>query len=277
MIYRISIALAIGVFAASSAAAQVVRFETSVGSFDMVLNPTNNPRLQGNVVNMLRYVDNGNYNGSWINRAAEGFVLQMGGFFSHTLRPALTVDSTRPVASFGPVTGAPMISGLSNTAGTVSLALSGSPANPNSGSSSFFINLGSNSNLDNAFTVFAAVPDMTVVNQIMALMQEDLTADPIFGASPNNLAFIDVPVQSNGFQVFIKRAFVVSDAMAITMATAGAESIMAESAAAGASGDASDLLGLSGLSSTAVPEPTSLVIAVASSYLMLSRRRARRR
>jgi cyclophilin family peptidyl-prolyl cis-trans isomerase len=274
MASRVGIALAIYLGIASAAAAQVVRFETSVGSFDMVLNPTNDLRLDGHVDNMLRYVANGNYNGSWINRADEGFVLQMGGFFSHTLRPPMTIASARPVDTFDPVRGQPMISGLSNTLGTVSLALPSGPggAIPDAGTSSFFINLRDNSGLDNAFTVFAAVPDMTVVNEIMALMQRDLTADPLFGESPGNLAFIDVPLQDNGFQVFITRAFVVSDAMAVTAATAGVQSIMAQSAASAGGVSSSPQV-----ASAAVPEPTTGGLVIFAAWCLLCFRSARAR
>ncbi len=61
---------------ASGAAAQVVRFETTMGDFDMVLNPTNNSKLQGHVDNMLEYIERETYTGTWINRADAGFVLQ---------------------------------------------------------------------------------------------------------------------------------------------------------------------------------------------------------
>ena len=44
--------------------------------------------------------------------------------------------------------------------------------NQDGGTSSFFVNLTSNTFLDADFTVFAAIPDMTVVNQIMALMTD---------------------------------------------------------------------------------------------------------
>src|SRR3954463_8416789 len=79
------------------ASAQVVRFETTMGDFNMVLNPTKNPLLQGHVDNMLDYVNRESYNGSWINRAEEGFVLQMGQFFSLTERPPITEDMVRRV------------------------------------------------------------------------------------------------------------------------------------------------------------------------------------
>lgn len=263
MLARVCFATLILFSAAAGVSAQVVRFETSLGSFDMVLNPTNNARLRGHVDNLLDYIENNNYNGSWINRADTGFVLQMGGFFAHTKRPPMTIASTRPVDAFAPIQGAPMITGLSNTVGTVSLALpglAGGGTNQNGGSSSFFVNLTSNTFLDADFSVFAAIPDMSVVNQIMALTKIDRTTDPMFGAGAGNLGFTDVPVQANGFQVFINRAFVITDTMTIARATAGVQSAIAQSEAAFASGgEGGSSARLS--SSGAVPEPASIATA----------------
>jgi cyclophilin family peptidyl-prolyl cis-trans isomerase len=270
-----------------------VRFETSVGDFDMVLNPTSNPVLQGHVDNMLQYVEGNNYLGSWINRADTGFVLQMGGFFSHTKRPPLTIDSTRSVQAFAPIAGEPAAEnpGLSNTVGTVSLALPGSAngTNQNGGTSSFFVNLTSNTFLDADFTVFAAIPDMSVINQIMALPTIDRTADPVFGAGAGNLGFTDVPIQANGQQVFIKRAFVISDTLAVAKAMAGVQSVMAASASGGDGTSGLPLLssvdggaanaGASGVlspSSAAVPEPTSCLLALVGAFgLGIASRRRR--
>src|SRR4051812_11323486 len=149
MTSRLGIAVAVCLCLAGAATAQVVRFETTMGNFDMVLNPTNNPKLQGYVDNFLDYVQHDRYLGSWINRAQKNddgsdFVLQMGGFFSHTKRPPLTVDSTRAVATVAPVKGVPAAdNGFSNTIGTVALALPGAGqgrAFPDEGTSSFFIN-----------------------------------------------------------------------------------------------------------------------------------------
>jgi len=279
MTSRIIIVWVASFLAASSAAAQVVRFQTSLGDFDMVLNPTNDPRLEEYANNLLQYVESERYRGSWINRAAEGFVLQMGGFFAHTKRPPLTIESTRPVATFDPVPGEPAatISGLSNTIGTVALALPGDGmggTNQDAGTSSFFINLTSNTFLDADFTVFAAIPDMTVVNQIMALMQVDRTTDALFGAGPGNLAFTDVPLLESGFQVFINRAFVIDDTLAMARARAGVAPIMAASAATFASGGAAPLA-----ATAIVPEPTSaamfLLAALGILPLWYRRRRTR--
>src|SRR4051794_24618011 len=277
MALRSGIAVAICLCLAGGATAQVVRFETTMGDFDMVLNPTHNSKLQAHVDNMLDYINRESYKGSWINRADTGFVLQMGGFYSMTKRAPITSDSVRSIQSFAPVPGEPAAEnpGLSNTIGTVSLALSGlatGATNQNSGTTSFFVNLGDNSGLDSDFTVFAAIPDMTVVNQIMALSTIDRTKDPDFGADPQNLAFTDVPVQTDGKQVFIKRAFVVGDAMTIVNDTAKVQSIMAQSAAsfddpsasivtAPSAGVASSTSPAAALTSTTVPEPASIALA----------------
>ncbi len=269
MLVRALFAMLMAVSLAATASAEVVRFETTLGNFDMVLNPTNNARLQGHVDNMLSYVEDNRYNGSWINRADTGFVLQMGGFFAHTKRPAMTMESVHSVDAFAPVQGEPAatFSGLSNTVGTVAMALPGGAGgtNQDGGTSSFFVNLTSNTFLDQDFTVFAAIPDMSVVNQIMALTKVDRTTDPLFGGGAGNLAFTDVPIQANGFQVFIKRAFEVTDTMSVAKAMAGVQSTVAfsESVAAGASFATSGGAGNGSLASSAiaVPEPTSILTA----------------
>jgi cyclophilin family peptidyl-prolyl cis-trans isomerase len=275
MLARVSLATLILFSLVPSASAQVVRFETTVGSFDMVLNPTNNARLEGHVDNMLAYVRNNSYNSSWINRADTGFVLQMGGFHAHTKRPPMTIDSTRPVDSFTPIQGEPGITGLSNTVGTVSLALPGGAGgtNQDGGTSSFFVNLTSNTFLDADFTVFAAISDMTVINQIMALTTVDRTTDPVFGAGAGNLAFSDVPVTSEGFQVFIKRAFVISDTMSVARAMAGVQSAVNFSQLSVGGGGSSEP---SFATTAAVPEPSSAVaalLATAGGWFFARRRR----
>lgn len=266
MLPRVSLLALILCSCATSLPAQLVRFETTIGDFDMVLNPRNEARLQGHVNNLLQYVNNNSYNGSWINRADTGFVLQMGGFFSQTKRPPLTVATgTRSVDSFTPVLGEPAstFTGLSNTVGTVAMALPGLPTggtNQDGGSNSFFVNLTSNTFLDADFTVFAAIPDMTVVNQIMALTKVDKTTDPNFGAGGGNLAFSDIPVTVDGFQVFIKRAYAITDTMSVARAVAGVQSALAmsESAAAAASSSAS------GSAAIAAPEPSAIALILAS-------------
>ncbi len=281
MTSRLTLAFVICSYLATSAAAQVVRFETTVGNFEMVLNPTNDPRLQGNVDNLLQYVEDNRYSSSWINRAPEGFVLQMGGFFSHTKRVPITIASTRPVFTFDPVRGVPASSvGLSNTVGTVAFALpSDINQNPlrDAGTSSFFINLASNTFLDPNFTVFAAIPDMTVVNQIMSLMQVDLTANPLFGAGSGNAGFEDVPLSVDGKQVFITRAFVVIDSLSVARARAGVQSTMAMAAATFNGEDVTSEAPISAAAhaSIAVPEPASAAMLLLGLFCLMGRRGGR--
>lgn len=266
MIRRLSLTAVFSLLIATSAIGQVVRFETTVGDFDMVLNPTNNPVLQAHVDNMLEYVNADRYRGSWINRAAENFVLQMGGFYSHTKRVPPSIINTHAVGSFGNVLGEPAAEnpGLSNTVGTVALALPGNAfggTNQDGGSSSFFINLTSNNFLDADFTVFAMIPDMTTINNIMALMQTDLTQDPNFGAGGGNLGFSDVPLEDSGFQVFIKRTFVINDTLEMARARAGIASVMAASLAGGGRGGSAARFAPP--SATVAPEPASIVMLLA--------------
>src|SRR3954451_8287810 len=107
MALRSGIAVAICLCLAGGAPAQVVRFETTMGNFDMVLNPTHNSKLQGHVDNMLDYIERETYKGSWINRDDTGFVLQLGGFFWVLNPPPMTSESVRSIQSFAPVAGEP--------------------------------------------------------------------------------------------------------------------------------------------------------------------------
>lgn len=226
MISRFCTALALASLLLTSASAQTIRIDTNVGNIDFVLNPTNNPALVGHVDNILQYVNGDLYDSSVINRAAEGFVLQFGGFSLDSLIVPSSFDSFVDIPSFDPVVvdsdgdlNADFIPdsnndmvvdnidaaavGLTNTIGTVSLALQS--GNPNSGTSSFFVNLGDNSELldPQAFVPFAEVPDMTTVDLIMALPQV-----PVPGGG---LASQDFPTVNNASVVFIERAFVLED------------------------------------------------------------------
>jgi cyclophilin family peptidyl-prolyl cis-trans isomerase len=306
MVYRFGLFVVLLVFLAFPAEAQqVVRFETTDGNFDMVLNPTNNPVLNDYAQNLLNYVQNNAYLGSWINRAAKTtdrssgastpFVLQMGGFFSHTRRPPPTVNSIGVVnQTFADVPGHPaQLLGLSNTVGTVSLALPQNPdrsTNQDAGSTSFFINSTNNSFLNPDFTVFAAIPDMTTVNKINALQtidRTDPTKDPTFAAQAGGLGFSEVPIDANGFQVFIKNAFLITDTLTTARDIAAVQSVIGQSglpasnpfsagdasalAASGAGGGGAPL----GLSSNSVPEPTTigLMMLAAMGFGCCSRRR----
>ena len=225
MIFRLGCGFLLAVIFFAPTSAEVVRFQTDVGNIDMVLNPTNDSRLQEHVDNLIDYVEARRYHCTVINRAAEGFVLQMGSFFTTTLIAPAVVNGFEPIDTFDPISGVPAstTSNLSNTRGTVAMALPGLPGggtNQNGATSSFFVNLDDNStSLDPDFTVFAQIPDMETVDKIMGLQQKNLTEDFSFGANPGNLAFSDVPLQDNGNQVFIQKAFLLEDTIAVAAAT----------------------------------------------------------
>lgn len=280
--------------------AQTVRFTTSVGAFDMALNPTGDPNLQPLVDNMLANVGAGVYHDVWVNRADPGFVLQLGSF---------TIDSTdvddlargfESAESFAPITvdsnGDPTdgldFAAMSNTRGTVSLALSA--GNPNSGSASFFVNVGDSSFLDaQGFVPFAFVDDMTVIDQIMTGPRMDL--GPQLGQGAGNLAFANVPMTSDGGLILIETAAVISDEpfsfvdpllsavnTAVTEAEASAFDSALSDAAAEAVTDVDDIFteaieagiidSAAASVATATPEPGSALLAAFAAAMAAFRR-----
>ena len=258
-------ALVLGCLAVMPVAAQTVRFDTNVGNFDLELNPTGNPNLQGHVDNIISYVESGRYDLTVINRAAEGFVMQMGGFqLNDTLDLPAAFSEFPSVPSFDPVIvdadndGAVDfdVSNLLNTRGTVSLALS---ANANTGTSSFFVNVGDNASLDAAnlrFVPFATVTDMATIDLILGLPQASL--------GDGGLAGSDVPILEGDQLVFVERAFVldpVDEEMAEALAIGGGDAT------------AGDAFGVSSASSSnpqplTVPEPPALVLALGALMLI---------
>ena len=156
------------IFIASAAvvkAEPTVRFDTSMGVIEIKLRPDVAPI---HVENFLQYVNDGDYNNSFIHRSIAGFIVQGGGFtfinqaFNYVpVDPAIVNEFT-----------------LSNVRGTVAMAKVGS--DPNSATSQWFINLADNaSNLDfqnGGFTVFGEVSvGMDVADAIAALPFVDLT------------------------------------------------------------------------------------------------------
>lgn len=201
---------------ATGASAQTVRFHTTVGSFDVLLNPTGAPQLQPYVDSFLQYVDAGAYEGVVINRADQGFVVQLGGFTT-------SATTTAEVPSSGFDEAPPLdpvivdsdndgnidfdASPFSNTRGKVAFALR--PSEVNVLTSSFFVNLGDNSFLDaQGFVPFASIADMTFFENVDALDRVDLSSTI---GQLNNLAYTDVPVVNGNQLVLVERANVVPE------------------------------------------------------------------
>ena len=165
--------LAVLVFAAG---ATTVTVETPLGSFEIELLDQQAPL---NVANFLNYVNDGDYENSFFHRSIPGFIIQSGAFVFDN-------DTASSIAVNPPVVNE---FGLSNTRGTVAMAKLG--GDPDSASSSWFVNLADNSgNLDDqngGFTVFGQVigDGMDVVDQIAALPRFN------FGSPFTDLPLVD--------------------------------------------------------------------------------------
>lgn len=275
---------------ASLAEAQTVRFLTSVGAFDMRLNPTDNPNLQAHVDNLVAYVGSGRYHAGVVNRAPNDFVLQLGGFMGE----GVSVD-TIPLGGFDPTDAFNNVTvdanndgnvdfntnGLTNTRGTVSLALAAGDAN--SGTSSFFVNIADNTFLDNqSFVPFAVIDNMATIDRIMALQKVDLSSQV---GQPGSLAYTDVPVTDDGELVVLESIMVISESSfafegpirsAAGLPEKGSPAslnvnAMGLSATSGAvNGSSASLLSSS---STSAPEPAAIVLLSLGGLLAARRRR----
>jgi len=141
------------------ASATNVLVETPLGNFEIELFDADAPRT---VENFLNYVNDGDYEQSFVHRSIEGFVIQGGGFnFFDELGE---VPEDPPIANeFN----------LSNLRGTIAMAKLG--GDPDSATNEWFINLDDNSaNLDvqnGGFTVFGQVVGngMDIVDAIAEL------------------------------------------------------------------------------------------------------------
>jgi peptidyl-prolyl cis-trans isomerase A (cyclophilin A) len=132
---------------------------TSLGDITVQLFADKSPK---SVANFLRYVHEGFYAGTTFHRVIPGYLIQ-GGLYTKDLQPRRTHS---PVASEAD-------NGLSNLRGTLAVARG---ADPNSGTSQFFINLvddrrldyvGNQSGLTWGYTVFGKVmKGMDVVDKI---------------------------------------------------------------------------------------------------------------
>ena len=293
MLKRIGAAAALLLVLHTGAVAQTMRFTTNVGSFDMTLNPTNDANLQPIVDNIVAYIGLGRYHFSAVNRAADGnagaaddFVLQMGGFLGFPTVPELWANLHTPIEKFndgvvvdGNGDGQVDFTALSNTRGTVSLALSA--GNPNSGTSSFFINLGSNAFLDDqGFVPFASIDNMSTIDKIMQLTQTDLSDE--VGES-GNLAYIDVPLTDKGRIVVVKDIEVIEADEDFSFVGPIASALQIEAARNAAAQNAAVSAPLAGLlqseqlpagdlaqpNVSAVPEPSTLALGALGIFASL--------
>ena len=148
-------------------ATTIVHVQTVLGDIEIELFDNIAPL---SVQNFLNYVNDGDYDGTFIHRSVPGFVIQGGGYI---------FDPASGTANHIP-TDAPVVNefSLSNVRGTVAMAKLG--GDPDSATSEWFINLVDNSaDLDNqngGFTVFGQVINngMRVADAIAALPRIDV-------------------------------------------------------------------------------------------------------
>ncbi|MBD8879252.1 MULTISPECIES: peptidylprolyl isomerase [Rhodanobacter] len=166
---------------ADTADPQVV-LHTSLGDITLELFPDKAPK---SVANFLQYVHDGFYAGTVFHRAIPGYLVQ-GGLYTRELQPKRTHPAIASEAD----------NGLTNLRGTVAVARG---ADPNSGTSQFFINLvddrrldftGNQSGLTWGYAVFGkVVKGMDVVDKIAATPTHGI--GPFTADVPNPLVVIE--------------------------------------------------------------------------------------
>jgi peptidyl-prolyl cis-trans isomerase A (cyclophilin A) len=151
----------------------MIRFETTLGDFTIELFDKEAPQ---SVVNFLRYIDDGFFDGTIFHRIVPGFVIQGGGF-TEDMAQKRTQPPVKNEAD----------NGLKNKRGTLSMARTN---DINSATSQFFVNLKDNDFLDHSranfgYAVFARVTaGMDVVDKIAAVK------------TGKHRGFDDVPVEA---------------------------------------------------------------------------------
>ncbi len=136
----------------------MIRFETTLGDFTIELFDKEAPET---VVNFLRYIDDGFFEGTIFHRIVPGFVIQGGGFTEDMIQKR----TQPPIKNEAD-------NGLKNTRGTLSMARTN---DVNSATSQFFVNLKDNDFLDHqrgnfGYAVFARVTSgMDVIDKIAAV------------------------------------------------------------------------------------------------------------
>jgi len=148
-----------------------VKLETSMGNIEVELNRMRAPI---SVNNFLRYVLEGEYDGTIFHRVMSGFVVQGGGYTKEIEEKTLYADVLNESGN-----------GLKNTTGTIAMARY---KDPHSATRQFYFNMSDNTSLDPSsrnwgYTVFGEVIDGLEVLQAIAEVEtaysEDLDAEDV--------------------------------------------------------------------------------------------------
>jgi cyclophilin family peptidyl-prolyl cis-trans isomerase len=187
----------------SGPAGTIVRFQTTIGDFDVELFDADKPVT---VQNFLRYVQGGYYTNMFMHRVVPNFVIQGGGY--NVIGLGTANAGVEPVTTFAPIPNEFNVGKFySNVYGTIAMAKT---SDPNSATSEFFFNLADNSvslddtNNSGGFTVFGQVIAGTnVLNEFQLgannlIIQSanyggDFSEVPLlYWADPNNFSFDDL-------------------------------------------------------------------------------------
>jgi cyclophilin family peptidyl-prolyl cis-trans isomerase len=169
-----------------------ITFNTSDGPLNITLFDAKTPQT---VANFYDYITSGDYNNAIFTRLVSKFVLQGGG---SAVSPSGINLNPVPI-----LPAVPSEFGISNTAGTIAMALSA--GNPNSGTNQFFINLVNNNasgttNLDaQSFTVFGQLgKDAATTATLAALVATPTKNESSSAAASANpgVDFANVPLNN---------------------------------------------------------------------------------
>ncbi len=164
---------------AAGSADTTVRFDTTLGQFDVLLYEDN--AVSETVRNFLGYVTDGDYDETIFHRRVEDFVLQGGGF-SHDDTGAVAISTDAPIQ---------LETQFSNTRGTIAMARTSAL---NSATSQFYFNLVDNTFLDGptGYAVYGEVlgDGMDVIDLLSS--QQSWPATSVHGAW-GQLPMIDYP------------------------------------------------------------------------------------
>jgi MYXO-CTERM domain-containing protein len=192
-----------------STAIEIVRMQTDLGAVDIELFDIepNADGSTGTVENFLNYVNDGDYDGTFIHRSVPGFVVQLGGFVFNPENGSLVISEgdrsgagSAHIPVDDPIKNQPDADNRRNLKGTLAMAKT---SNPDSATSEWFFNLEDNPSLDDpdnsgGFTVFGRVlgDGMDVINAIAAQprCQDLLDFTVLCGVGVPSTIFSETPV-----------------------------------------------------------------------------------
>jgi len=209
------IALLVGVKAVT---AEVVRFTTNLGTFDVNLSTSGS--LATTVDNFLSYVRAGAYTSSIIHRSTTydpaAIQIVQGGGYAIQGSQIVTIPTAAPI---------PLEAGVANTRGTIAMART---AVPNSATSGWYFNVEDNSGLDFNYAVFGNVidtadnPGLRVVDAIGTVPVYNAEAD--LGVAFGELPLLEATLAPQSL-VLVESVAVLPPAAGITIGVAAGRTV----------------------------------------------------